>query len=80
MVSSPGQYKREFLASVEATEIRGQLIEMEKNPIYITEVSYSPKSELGVTFSEKHLDYISVHPNLRPSDYMANLRLMTRLR
>lgn len=80
MAITPSQYKKDFLASEAAVEIREQLTQMEKDPTYFTEVSYSPAHESGISFSEKHIDYISTHPNLRPSDYMSNLRLRTRLR
>ncbi|HEY1063904.1 MAG TPA: hypothetical protein VGE30_01250 [Candidatus Saccharimonadales bacterium] len=80
MALSPIQYRKAFVLSEAATEVKLQLQEMEDNPQYVTKASYSPSSESDISFSEKHFTYISTHPTVRPHEYMANLRLKTKLR
>lgn len=33
-----------------------------------------------VTFSEKHLGYLKMHPKVNPQNYLANIRTMIRIR
>lgn len=80
MAMSPNQYKKEFLATDAAAEILSLLKQMEKNPQYSTKSSYRPGIAGDISFSEKHFTYLSTHPTVRPDLYMANLRLMTKLR
>lgn len=77
---SSSQYKQKFLASDVAIDIRNQLRLMEENVSFHTRTSYSPSSEEAITFTDKHLTYISEHSAVKPSEYLANLRLKTRVR
>lgn len=80
MASITNEFTRTFLASEEAAEIRLQLEKMASDPTYNTRSYYSPSQVEDVTFADKHLKYLSVHPKLKSSEYLANLRLMTRAR
>lgn len=77
---SPAQYKQRFLASEQANEIKVELQLMEDSPAYFTQKYYSPASDNAITFTDKHLAYISDHQTVRPGDYISNLRLKTRAR
>lgn len=80
MAISPNQYKKEFLASDMAANVRQQLLLMEADPQYSTKNSYNPGADGDISFSDKHFMYISTHPTVQPNQYMANLRLKTKLR
>ncbi len=74
----------DFIASAEAQEIRKQLLDMLENGKYTTESSYSTDTEQYpdsmIPFIEKHMRYLTTHPSVDPAHYLANLRLMTRVR
>jgi hypothetical protein len=76
--------KVNFLESEEAVEIKHTLESMVSDRTYNTESSYSANSGLYPDnlkpFVEKHMDYLSTHPAIDPDHYIANLRLMTRIR
>lgn len=77
---SPMQYKQQFLVSDIAEEIKQQLALMEESPGYHTRTSYSPSKAEETSFTDTHIEYLSKHPNVKPSEYMSNLRLKTKLR
>lgn len=80
MSQSPRQYQQAFLDSEAAVEIKSQLVSMESDPLYITKSSYTPHAEGDISFTDKHFAYLSLHQNVKPSEYMANLRLKTKSR
>jgi hypothetical protein len=80
MYTSPNKYKKSFLISDVANDIKRQLLLMENDPTFATNSMYSPASEVEISFTDKHLTYLSAHPMVKPKEYMANLRLKTRLR
>lgn len=68
--------RREFLKSEEATSLREELQKMVDDPQYNTMVRYSEnKSE----FVQKHMEYMSKYPTMNHSQFVSNLRLMTKL-
>lgn len=73
-----------FFESSEGVEIKEILIEMAKDATFNTEQSYSANSSLYpdhiISFVDKHMNYINTHPSVDPQHYVANLRLMTRVR
>lgn len=79
MALSPREFKLQFLASEEGAGIKRQLEAMVKDPGYNTRSHYSPDGGL-IGFVDKHMRYLSEHPKLKPSEYLANIRLMTKLR
>jgi hypothetical protein len=67
------------LASDEAVQIRAELERMVSDPTYTTRTFYTP-SDAHLSFADKHMSYLSEHPKLKASEYLANLRLMTKNR
>lgn len=65
-------------------EILDALRLMEADPKCKTEAAYRANSDLWpdnrIPFSNNHLAYLKSHPNLNPKHYLANLRLMIKLR
>lgn len=78
MQLSANQYQKEFILTAVAADIKSQLLSMESDPTYITKATYSPLQDEAISFCDKHFTYISTHPAIKPNEYMANLRLMTR--
>ncbi len=79
MALATNEYKRTFMASEDAGTIRLELERMVTDPSYVTKTFYSPLNS-DISFVDKHLTYLSEHPKLKSSEYLANLRLMTKAR
>lgn len=51
---------------------------------YNTTSTYSANTTLYpdnlIPFVDKHMEYLRTHPSMNPRHYIANLRLMTRIR
>lgn len=78
-------YKKINFAETQAgVETRQVLIAMVEDDRYMTDSSYSANAELYpdnlIPFVEKHMNYLRAHPSTDPQHYLANLRLMTRLK
>lgn len=73
-----------FLSSTTGAEIRELLIAMTESTSYNTKATYSTDSTLYpdnlIPFVDKHMNYLSKHPATDPAQYLANLRLMTKVR
>ena len=73
-----------FLDSQEGLAIRQKLQFMMSDKTYNTQSSYSANSlqypDNTISFVDKHMNYLNVHPKLDARRYIANLRLMTRVR
>ena len=80
MAVTPSEYKRQFLASADAVTAREQLERMLSDPNYHTASFYTPSQVENMSFVDKHLQYLSEHPKLSPSEYLSNLRLKTKAR
>jgi hypothetical protein len=68
---------------LEVAEIEEALRLMEEDSSYNTISSYSANVahlDHQIPFSEKHLLYLKNHPRLNPEHYLANLRLMMKVR
>ena len=76
--------KVNFFESEEGIEIKETLQRMAADLAFNTESSYSANSTLHpdnqISFVEKHMTYLNIHPAINPREYLSNLRLMTRLR
>lgn len=63
-------------------EIVAALHHMEINPYLVTKAVYRGDAEQWpgnkMSFVEYHMEYLRIHPNLDPTQYLANLRLMLR--
>lgn len=65
-------------------EIKLTLQHMAKDSTYNTKPSYSANivqyPNNLIPFTDKHMNYLYMHPAIDPYHYIANLRLMTRVR
>jgi hypothetical protein len=81
---SSTQKRPSFYETPEAIEAEKLLIEMSKDSAYNTGTSYSADGEMYPDhqrpFVDKHMEYLRSHPAMSPQHYLANLRLMTRIR
>ena len=70
--------------SEEGMVIQQELREMAADIRYNTGSSYSADSSSYadhlIPFVDKHMRYLIVHPSVDPVHYIANLRLMTKIR
>lgn len=71
--------QQKFLDSDVAVTVRAQLERMLEDPAFNTCSTYAALAE-DTPFVEKHMNYLSDHPKLDPQHYVANLRLMTRIK
>lgn len=73
-----------FYESAEATTIKETLVAMQTNALYTTDPSYSANTDKYPdhirSFVEKHMEYLHTHPSVDPNQYLANLRLITKVR
>lgn len=76
--------KTNLFASEEGVAVRAELMLIEQDISYNTGPSYSADAVLHpdklIPFVEKHMRYLNNHPQTNPRQYLANLRLMTKVR
>jgi hypothetical protein len=76
--------RSDFFDSEEGVDIREQLRLMTTDNKYNTTSTFSTNNELYpdnlIPFVDKHMNYLNVHPKLDATQYLANIRLMTRVR
>ena len=72
--------KQKFLDSDVAVAARTELQRMTGDPGYNTQPMFSATMVEALSFEEKHMNYMSERPKLDPPMYLANLRLMTRVK
>jgi hypothetical protein len=76
--------RKDFLDSEEGRDIRRILQSMSEDSSYNTDSSYSANTSQHpdnlISFADKHMNYLSTHPNLKASQYVANIKLMARIR
>jgi hypothetical protein len=72
--------QKKFLDSEEARLAREELRRMESDASYNTQPIYVTGLIQALPFVEKHMTYLSNRPKLDPQQYLANLRLMTRIK
>lgn len=80
---------REFVRHIsigpeDLLECEKELIAMVQGSVYITDPSFSANNtkypDNLIPFVDKHMDYIRRHPTTDPHQYIANLKLMTKMR
>lgn len=80
----PAMKKKLLLESEAGIEIIKSLEAMVESSVYNTDSTYSANGDKypdnKIPFVDKHLNYLLTHPSINPSHYLANLRLMTRIR
>jgi hypothetical protein len=73
-----------FLETEEGKEAARLLTAMAADAAFNTGPSYSADTNEYpnnlIPFVNKHMDYLRNHPATNPSHYLANLRLMTRIK
>jgi len=74
-----GMTKSSFLKSDKAIELRAELEMMVKSPLYNTRIVTLVSDDLSF-FVEKHMQYMSNHLKMDHSQYVKNLKLMTKIR
>ncbi len=74
----------QLFPTVEEARLLQNLRQMERDNTYNTESRYSGNTEKypnnQITFSQWHMAHIKKFPNLNPLHYLANLKLMTKIR
>jgi hypothetical protein len=75
------QRAKDFLTSADGIAAHEVLTEMMNDKGYKTVSTYSPSSENGdLSFIDKHMNYLSSHTGVNASQYVSNLRLITKIR
>jgi hypothetical protein len=73
-----------FYETDKASEVKAILVKMQTDLLYATGSTYSANAEKHpdhlITFVEKHMEYLNTHPDVNPDQYVANLRIITKLR
>jgi len=73
-----------FFETEAGKEIKMELQQMSESELYNTKSTYTANSLLYpdhlISFVDKHMNYIINHPALEPSTYVANIKLMTKVR
>lgn len=76
--------KVHFVDSEAGLQARQALEDLFLNVAYHTKAGYNANNELYpdnlMPFVEKHMQYLSSHPSVNPTYYLANLRLMTKIK
>ena len=74
----------DFHVSEEGRDFRQQLLRMTADKAYNTSSSYSTNSlqysDNLIPFVDKHMNYLNTHPKVEADKYLANLKLMTKVR
>ena len=73
-----------FFDSEEGVAVKDALDAMAKDNCYNTTDSYSANIVQNpnnlISFTDKHMNYLNSHPKIDPKQYIANLRLMTKIK
>lgn len=76
--------RKDYFDTDEGKEIKRTLQQMSDDDAYNTASSYSANTLLYpdnlIPFLDKHMAYIVNHPTLEASKYVANVKLLTRVR
>lgn len=74
-----GQTRQAFLKSEKASLLRDELEKMVRSPMYNTKLYSLIDDPDKFRFVEKHMNYMSGHPSMDHMQYVANLKLMTKV-
>ncbi len=76
--------KPNFLESVEAVNVKARLLQMQTDQAFNTHSTYSADEtkypDHQMSFVDKHMSYLAGHPAVNPEQYLANLRLISKIR
>lgn len=79
MSSSVDLRTKAFTTSQQGLLIRQELINMVLSKKYNTVTSYSVLDVNGLSFVDKQMRYMSRYPTMNHMQYVANLKVMTRI-
>jgi hypothetical protein len=68
----------EFLKTSAGAHAQSELQLMVKSISYDTNASNNSQAGRGLVFVDRHLSYMAKHPDIAPSAYLSNLRVMTK--
>ena len=78
------KFRKDFLESQRGEEIRLIFKSMTLSKLYNTSSTYSSDKakypDSMIPFIDKHMNYLIAHPKLEAYQYIANIKLMTRVR
>jgi hypothetical protein len=78
------KFRKGFLDSQEGKDIRRIFQLMAHSDSYNTASSYSTDTaqypDNLIPFADRHMNYLNAHPKLEPAHYIANIKLMSRVR
>jgi hypothetical protein len=72
--------QQEFLSTPAGVHARRELQAMVLNSSYRTDGSYDFPLGGGLTFEQRHLNYLVKHPYVSPVAYISNLKVMTKIK
>jgi len=77
------KFRKGFFESQLGKDIRDALQSMMLDDNYNTTASYSADTaqypDNLIPFVDRHMNYLSTHPHVEASQYVANIKLMSRL-
>ncbi|MCA9335172.1 hypothetical protein KC953_03445 [Candidatus Saccharibacteria bacterium] len=74
------QARQTFMESEKGRSLREQLEMMVESPLYNTHAFSLNGDPEGAVFVNKHMHYMSSHRSMNHSQYLSNLKLMTKIR
>ncbi len=73
-----------FVNSEIGIDARQKLMALMRDELHNTPSTYSSNTEVYpdslIPFVDKHMEYLRVHPNIDPQQYISNLRLMSKIK
>lgn len=76
--------RKDFIETQEGKGVKQILQQMVGDSTYNTAPSYSTNDQLYpdnlIPFVDRHMSYLISHPTVEASKYLANIKLMTRVR
>jgi hypothetical protein len=76
--------RNDFFQTEEGKIIKDKLLRMAEDGLYNTSSSFSANSDTYpdnlIPFVDKHMNYLMTHPNIEADKYLANIKLITRIR
>lgn len=76
--------KSSFVSDEQMVQVKTTLEEMVESTTYNTQSSFSANltrhPDNLICFVDKHMEYLASHRGIDPQHYVANLRLITRIR
>lgn len=78
------RHRQHFADTDEGKDVKKQLKQMAASDQFSTVSTYTSNSTIYpdnlIPFVDKHINYLIGHPSLDANQYLANIKLMTRVR